>query len=381
MLPTAAALTLLQARLGQLDTGTKLTRFAVLSTVGAVTALAANIAFGLLSDRTRSRYGRRNPWIAVGGFAAAGCISSMSFADSFPGLLALVAAFQVALNAMLAPLYAVLPDRVPSGRMGKAAAWVGLGVLVGQSLGAVAAGAFVTSPSVGLRWLPWLAAVGGVLFFFTAPDTSSKDLPQPPFSVRELGRNLLPPKDTDFFWALAGRLIALLGVNLVLVYQLYVLTDHLRLSTAQAGSVIALGAIISAPASGLAIAVCGPLSDRLGRRKVFIVAGAIVMAASIVPLALAPARWSFYVFAGAAALGWGCLSAVDQAVVSEVLPNQHNRAKDLGFLNVANTVPQLIAPVAASLLVPAFGYRTLFAVAIVLTLAGGLCILPLRRVT
>ncbi|MFJ5829444.1 hypothetical protein [Streptomyces sp. NPDC093089] len=69
-----------------------------------------------------------------------------------------------------------------------------------------------------------------------------------------------------------------------------------------------------------------------------------------------------------------------QAVVAEVLPDQENRAKDLGFLNVANTMPQLIAPIAASLVVPAFGHPTLFVLAIVLTLAGGLCILPLRRV-
>ncbi|GHA91859.1 MFS transporter [Streptomyces termitum] len=379
-LPAAGGLTLLQARLEELDPATKLTHFAVLATVGAATALVANITFGLLSDRTRSRHGRRNPWIAAGGLAAACCLSAVSFADGFAGLLILVVAFQIALNAMLAPLYAVLPDRVPSERLGKASAWTGLGTLVGQSLGAVAAGALVTAPTLGLRWLPWLIAAGALLFFLAAPDTSSRDLTRPPFSLRELGRGMLPPKDADFFWALGGRLLALLGINLVLVYQLYTLTDHLHLTTAHAGSVIALGAIVSALATGTAIAVCGPLSDRLRRRKVFILAGTAVMAAAILPLVLAPALWSFYFFTGAAALGLGCFGAVDQALVSEVLPHQENRAKDLGFLNIANTLPQLLAPITASVVVPAFGYPALFVLAIVLTLIGGLCVLPLRRV-
>ncbi|MFF7455383.1 MFS transporter [Kitasatospora sp. NPDC008115] len=380
ILPATGVATLTQARLGELGDAEKLTRFTVIAVAGSSTALIANIAFGLISDRTRSRHGRRNPWILAGAAASATAVSAMSFTGSFPVLLALAVVYQVALNAMLSPLFAVLPDRVAPERMGRASSWVGLGQLLGQSIGGASAGLLVTEPQLGMRWLPWITVLGGLLFFTTARDTPSTALPKEPFSWRAIGRSLLPPKDADYFWALGGRMVALLGFYLVLVYQLYVLTDHLGLSTDESGPVIALGGVLMAVSSATSIAVCGPLSDRTGRRKPFIIAATAVCAAAVVPLVLTTSIWAFYTFILVGGLGYGCLIAVDQAVVSEVLPDQEHRAKDLGFLNIANTMPGLIAPLIAGLIVPAFGYPALFCVAIVLTLTGGLLILPIRRV-
>ena len=372
--------TLVQALLGQVDAHTKLDRYATMATVGALVGMVSNIAFGVLSDRTRSRFGRRNPWILAGGFGTAASLSALSWTTSFPVMLLLWMCAQVSLNAMVGPLTAILPDRVARADLGRASSWIGLGLLLGQSLGAVLAGLLLTVPVQGLRWIPWLVAAGALLVFRAAPDRSNAAETRVTLPLRESVRSLLPPRDPDFLWALVGRLLTMLGLQCVLVYQLYVLTDYLGLSTGHAGSVIALSGGITALTAGSAIAVSGPLSDRLGRRKPFVITAAALCAAAMVPLVLTRSLPAFFVFVLMAGFAYGAYVAVDQVIMAEVLPDQLHRAKDLGILNIANTMPQILAPLVAVTVVPGLGYRALFVLAIVFAAAGGLCLLPIRRV-
>jgi len=380
MLPVAASGTLLLALFGEWDDATKISRYSTLSVISAVAAMVANIVFGILSDRTRSGLGRRAPWILGGSLGAAACGSAMSYLDSFPLIVLVWVGFQVSINAMVAPLGAVVADRVPGANLGKASSWIGVGTLVGRGLGGALAGALVVAPVLGLRWVFWLIPLGALLFVFLAPDRPSNDLPRGPFVLREFARSLLPPRDADLLWAMACRLLALLGIDLVLVYQLYMMTDYLGLTTKQAGSTIAAASLITVFVAGLATAVSGPISDRVGRRKPFILASATVGAAAMVPLLISSSLWAYFTFVVVGALGFGCFLAVDQAVMAEVLPQVETRARDLAFLNVANTVPSLLAPVIAASVVTSLGYDVLFALGIAVAIAGGLCILPIRRV-
>jgi len=381
MLPFNVASTLVQVLLEQWDEHTKLSHYAILTTSGAVAAMVANIGFGIISDRTRSRWGRRNPWILGGSLvtAIAGC--ALSFTHSFPVLVLLWVAVQISMNAMVGPLAALLPDRVAQRDLGRASAWLGVGSLLGLSVGGAGAGLLIAAPTAGLRWIFWLMPLGGLLIWLAAPERSTAMLAREPFTARKLLRTVLPPRDADYLWTLLGRLLTLLGLNLVLVYQLYILTDYLKLSTSHAGSVIAVTGVLTAITAGIGIATAGPLSDRLGRRKIFVTSAAAAVAASLLPLAIAPSLGAYFTFVIAGGLAYGCYAAVDQAVMVEVLPDGAHRAKDLGMLNIANTMPQVLAPLIAVAVVPGLGYRALLTLAIVLAAAGGLCMLAIRRVT
>ncbi|GHF92085.1 MFS transporter [Kitasatospora xanthocidica] len=380
LLPAAAGATLIQALLSRLDDHAKLADYAALSGIGAVAAMLANIVFGTLSDRTRSRFGRRNPWILGGGLVAAASLGAMSLAHGFAALVAEWLVFQIALNAFLGPLIAILPDRVGRADLGKASSYVGAGQLLAQSLGGVVAGFFLAVPASGLRWLPWTLAAAAVLVFALAPERSNRDQPRERFSPARFLRSLLPPADADFARALVGRFLGILSLAIVLLYQLYTLTDYLHLDTPAAGRAIATGGLVTAIASVAAIAVSGPLSDRWGRRKALVIAASLIMGAAVLPLALAPSLWAYYAFMAVGGLGYGAYIAVDQALMAEVLPDHAHRAKDLGILNLANTAPQIAAPLIALAVVPAFGFRALFAVAALSAVAGALCIGPIRRV-
>src|SRR5262249_27773438 len=82
MLAVGVSGTLIPALMQQVDANAKIALYGILTSVGAVAGLVANIVFGSLSDRSRSRWGRRNPWILVGGVIAAASLSAMSATSS-----------------------------------------------------------------------------------------------------------------------------------------------------------------------------------------------------------------------------------------------------------------------------------------------------------
>ncbi|WSQ14344.1 MFS transporter [Streptomyces sp. NBC_01231] len=380
MLPFAAAGTLIPALLTEIDPDRKVALYGTLATTGSLASMIATIVIGTLSDRTRSRLGKRNPWIASGGVVLAVAATTMSFTSDFLLLVALWITFQVGLAVVLAPLFAVLPDRVAPDNLGKASAVVGFGQLVAQSLGSVVAGALITVPREGLRWLPWLIAVTAMLFVLLAPEPDNRDEPREARSARALLRGFMPPRDRDFLLALVGRFLLLMSFMSVLLYQLFVLTDYIGLGVEEAGRVIATGGVVMALSSGAATVLSGPLSDRLGRRKPIVITASLIFAAAELPLVLSDSLAAFYTFLGAGGFAYGIYIAVDQALLANVLPNGDDRAKDMGILNIANTGPQILAPIASGLVVTAVGYRSVFVIAIVLAVVSALVLLPLRRV-
>lgn len=381
MLATGVSGILIPALMEQVDAEAKVALYGSLTAIGAVAGLFANILFGALSDRTRSRWGRRNPWILAGGFVAAGSLSAMSLTSVFPLLVLFYVLFQIGLNALLAPLAAVLPDRVPETRRGLASALIGAGTLLAQSLGAVVGAAFLSDLRTGLALVPWIVAVTSMIFVVFGRDISSKDTEHRPLRGRELLVAFRIPLDRDFLLALFGRLVLLLAFYCVMLYQYFVLQDYIGLDAAGVAATIALSGVTMAIASGLGTLISGPLSDLVKRRKPLVVIASLVIAAAFVPLIVAPSQTTFLLFIGIAGFAYGIYIAVDQALMSEVLPDHSSHGKDMGILNVANTAPQFIAPgIAAIALGSGIGYRGLFVIATILAVASGIMIGAIRRV-
>ena len=128
-------------------------------------------------------------------------------------------------------------------------------------------------------------------------------------------------------------------------------------------------------------AVPGPLSDRLQRRKAFVIAAsALAVLAIAAPLASAT-RGGMLAFATIGGVAFGGYYAVDAALISEVLPGQESRARDLGILNMASTGGQVLAPGASALLVAiGVGFVPVFLGAMVMAAVGAACVPPSRSV-
>ncbi|WP_437773414.1 MFS transporter [Arthrobacter sp. KNU40] len=94
----------------------------------------------------------------------------------------------------------------------------------------------------------------------------------------------------------------------------------------------------------------GYVSDRTGRRKIFVALATLIVAIGFPIIAFAPDLGTFHVGVAVVGLGIGIHMSVDLALVTDVLPNDADSGKDLGVFNIANELPQSVAPAFAALL-------------------------------
>ena len=114
-LPASVTLAL---RISEIDPDGKTTSYSIAAGVGTLTAVLANPFFGRLSDRTRSRFGRRRPWIAIGLIGTTVGAAVIGFSDTFPMLLLGWVLMQAFVNAAIAATLAIVADRVPESQQG-----------------------------------------------------------------------------------------------------------------------------------------------------------------------------------------------------------------------------------------------------------------------
>lgn len=353
---------------------------AIVATIGAFAAMVAQPIAGQISDRTRSRFGRRAPWMILGAVAGALALLGLAFADTLVGFIIAWTLVQICFNFAQGPLSAVMPDRVPIKRRGTFAALSGIGLMVGALGGSIVGALFFNSITAGYITFAVIAVVVLALFNLFNPDYPSTELEREPFRLKEfLGTFWVDPiKHPDFFWAFTGRLLLYTGYFAITGYQLYLLQYYFGVENPE--TVIPVLGLLSLVGIIISTVVSGPLSDRVGRRKPFVFGSALFVSLAF----LLPWMWqdvtAWMIMTFVAGFGFGMFQAVDTALISEVLPSAKSFAKDLGVVNIAATLPQTLAPGVAGAIVLVFGYAGLFPVAIVLGILGALAIWPIKAV-
>jgi MFS family permease len=188
-----------------------------------------------------------------------------------------------------------------------------------------------------------------------------------------------PSAHPDFAWAWLTRFLINLGNALATLYLLFFLTDSVHYGDPGTG-VLILTVIYTLFAALTAVPV-GRISDRLGRRKPFVVLSCSVMAVAAVLLAFVHTWTAAMAAAAVLGAGFGIYLAVDQALVTQVLPAALDRAKDLGVINVANSGPQVLAPALAAPIVAWLGgYTGLYLATAAVTVLGGVLVRNVRSV-
>jgi MFS family permease len=367
---------LLPLQIGEIDPENKVASLAVVATVGAVVALLAQPIAGLVSDRTRSRFGRRAQWIVGGALVAGLALLGMGLANGLAQVAIAYVVLQLGINFMQGPLSTILPDRVPRAARGTFSALAGLGALVGALGGQILGSMFAKDIPTGYLLFGGIALVVLVVFVVFNPDHSSKTTSRDPFSLSVFLHTFWvdPIKHPDFFWAFVGRLLLYTGYFGVFGYQIFLLEDYIGLG-AGAAAAVPIAGLVNLLGILVATVVCGPLSDRLGRRKIFVFASSLVVAAGMLFPIFMPTYPGWLLLSLVAGLGFGAFGAVDQALMSEVLPSRASFGKDLGVVNIAATLPQVLAPAIAGLVILLFGsYLALFPIAILLSLFGSVAV-------
>nr|WP_042184345.1 MFS transporter [Kibdelosporangium sp. MJ126-NF4]CEL16236.1 major facilitator superfamily MFS_1 [Kibdelosporangium sp. MJ126-NF4]CTQ94161.1 major facilitator superfamily MFS_1 [Kibdelosporangium sp. MJ126-NF4] len=374
---------LLVARhLEQIDPAGKVAALGWVVAAGSLVASVIAPIAGVLSDRTRSSWGRRRPWVVGSAAVAALSLVLLAYQTEIWLVLVLCCVAQAALAVLLSALSALIPDQVPVNQRGRISALLGLA----QPLGAMLATVLVTAifADVFDGYLILAAVLAGATALFAVL------VDEPPVTTAQTGKRVSvldglrfsALADRDFALSWVGRFLVMLGTTAAVLYFLYYLSDELRYQEisgepAEAGMlwltvVFGMCCIVGA-------LVGGSWSDRVGRRKPFVAASGVTMAAGCLLLG-AVLHWPSTI-AGAALLGvgFGVYTSAATAHITQVLPSRGNGARDLAVVSASNTIAQVLAPLmAAPVIALAGSYRALYVLAGVLALGGTLLSLPVR---
>lgn len=372
----------LQLRVQALAPGREEGVLSLVLAVGAILGLLVNPVVGRLSDRTTSRFGMRRPWLIAGALIAFAGALVMALVPTVPGLIGGWALAQAGFNTTLAVLLALLPDHVGAERRGLVSGLLGLG----QGLAAVVAAGIAgtvsqTSLTAGFVVPAVIGLACGLGVVFVLHDRRLSPEDRPAWSLAEIGRSYTfsPRRHPDFGWALLSRFAIFMATAAVLNYQLFYLVARLGLDSGEAAGIVAAGTGAQTVCVILASGSSGWLSDRLRRRRVFVVASALSCAAGLLVLATATALPGYFAAMILLGLGQGIYFSVDLALITDVLPDRkRDAAKDLGVVNVANLLPQSLAPAIAPLLLSVGGYPALFVAGSVFAVISAVSVLPIR---
>ncbi|MEK6310415.1 MAG: MFS transporter [Curtobacterium sp.] len=349
--------------------------------LGAAWVVLTGPFIGILSDRTRTRIGRRKPFTLVGMVVGVIALVVMATAPSVFVLgLGWVLA-QAGWGTTLTSLTNRTADRLPEQQRGKVAGLLGFATQVAPVLGVVAAGSFASN-SLLLFLVP--GAIGVILtllFVCFVHEPDSRRMQLPPLSVGgALSKFVFNPRRyPDFAWNWLGRFFYYFGLSLNTTFTAFFFAQRLGMTlTAVAGLI----AVLSIGALG-----GGFLSDKLRRRRVFVLLSGVLFALGAVLMAFSHSLPLLIVGSLLSSIGIGMFSAVDQALLLDVLPERETDAgRFMGITGFATSVPQAVAPLIAPafLLIGASGsdknYTILYVLAGVCTLIGGMLALRVKSV-
>lgn len=361
--------------------------------VGGIVNLFVNPLVGKLSDYTTSRMGMRKPWMIAG--AAVTIIGMLVIANSatVPLILLGWCIATTGMNAAAATIVALMPDHVPHHQRGRVSGILGWGPAVGAVGGALLAQQFTAQPLLMFGVPAVLLALGVAILVVSYKDrllTPEEKQQLPRFGVREfLGSYWVSPRrHPDFAWTWLSRFLVFMGVATLVTFQAFYLINQLGYGVEEVASVIAVSTLVHYAFVFVTSPVAGWLSDKLDRRKIFIIVTAVLYAVGLVFIAFAGSFTVFLIGMAITGIGEGAYAAVDLALVTDVLPNPDEAAKEMGVFTVASNLPPAAAPALAPLfLAIPFGaqgaggnFVALFMVSAVFAVLGALAIRPVRSV-
>lgn len=351
-----------------------------LAGLGGVVSLISGPVVGVISDRVRTRFGRRRPVLVTGAVVGTAALAVIGLAPNL-GVLAVGWVLTVlGWSAAMSSITALQADKLPGNQRGTVAGFTGFAQQGAPVLGVVVAG-LLAHHGVLLTLVPGL--IGLVLLLplvlFAAETDTRSAVFDDPLSMRTIARKYRynPRRYPDFSWQWLGKFCFYGGLALATTFQTFFLAHRLELEVVEVAHTVAWISLTGVTATTFGSIGAGYLSDRLGRRRVFILVAAIVYACGATTYAFAPNLAVFMVAACLCNFGIGAFAAVDQAITLDLLPDLREAGRFMAIAGLAHTVSRSTAPLIAPLVLAVGGgdnFTVLYLIAGSLVLLGGFVI-------
>lgn len=383
----AAASLFIPGLIQQLDPNNKVELLALFSVCAMIVGSISNITAGYLSDRTRSRFGKRAPWIMFGATTFMIALLVASTSNSITFLLISWVLAQIGLNFIVAPMVAWIDFASKEGRGTASSAYGGIGFALGNNGFTIIAAMFLTQIRLGFITFGIITFIGTLIAVLIVREPSNLDekieltQKKEKLSIQDALR-IFPnwTKGRDYYLALIAKLSQGIGNFAITGYLLYIMTDYMHQNTADTQSSIQLINVIMF-ALGLTMGlVVGPLSDKLKLLKIPVGLSTIFLGIGALSMYFFPNNFGIIAYGLTAGLGMGVWNSLDNLLNLEVIPDKNQVAFFLGIYNLGNTLTQAIAPVIAAFVISQFGFSMIFIVSFMFSMVGGILILSIKSV-
>jgi MFS family permease len=355
--------------------GDKALGLGLVTGVGALAALVVNPVAGHYSDRWLGA-DNRAVTIIIGLITGGVAHVILGYQHSILDIAIWWTICQATINIAYSPMSAIVVDHVDRRSWGLVWGLISVAQALGLIIGLAAVVEVFPSVTAGMTAISVgyvVCLIPLVLVLYRMPRVSyaqdagtasaSGDVARPP------GIRALMSMGQGFGLVWLGKFLITLAETVALLYLYYYLQDVVHYRNPGQGQLILV--LIATLAVIVATVAVGRVADRSGGYRRYAVLSSVVLAATGFVLA-GFALWAVVIVcAFALGVGYGAFQSVSQALSMVVLPSQANAGRDLGIINIASAVPQVIgAPIAGLVVAGAGGYRGLFVFAGLLALVA-----------
>jgi MFS family permease len=369
----------------------------LITTAGVLIAILVQPTMGSISDNTRSRLGRRKPYILIGTALDLVFLAFAAWAfwnQNYWAFVGAVALLQFSSNFAQGPYQGYIPDLVPGRQVGVASGMLGAANIAGNLLGPGLAILFVAVlpgalgfPEITLGLFVAIALVEVITMLITVAFVPDRPAPPTDKTLRQRalgawGTDLLAHH--DYVWLLISRALVLTALVSLQAFAVFFLENAHAMDPDSAQSsqfpiilTVAVAALLSAVPGGW-------ISSRVGRKPVLYVAIGLGVLGAVM-IALGPEYWMVIAAAVPIGICSGVFLGVDWALMTDIIPKAES-GRYMGISNIAVASAGPIASTVGGLVVfgasllafgPDVAYRAIFVVmALELTLGAW----ALRRV-
>lgn len=378
-------------RLLELVPAMKNTALGLMTFAGLIVASLWQPIIGVISDRTRSRWGRRIPFLILGTPLAIAAMVLIAVAPSFTLVVLGLLSYQTAANTVQGPWQALIPDLVPPKQRGVAsgmkAAFDILAFVLGRQVSSNLVAAGHVTGAVGVASGVYLLAL-----VLTLSAAREDRLNQPAETLGDSPLGLTRAFKIDwrshpaFVTWFVNRFLFWAGFVALNTFVLFFMIDVVDMPEAEAQRFVGQLSTVLGLALLLVTLPSGWLADRLGRRPLVAASGVVASAGTALVLIIrTPA--AIIVAGGAIGLAVGTFLSANWALITDIVP-ETEAARFLGLANIASAGGSAVARLAGGLLIdplnrmtgdPATGYVVLYVLTSACFLLGTLTILRLPR--
>ena len=250
----------------------------IVTGAGALFSSIVQPIAGRLSDRSTSKYGMRRPFIFFGVLFTAIFLIACGLAPNYPLLLLFWCLVQISCNFALAAQHTTLADQVPEAKRGGVS-----GIIGAVTPGAILGGSILIAvmPSDFLRFA--VPAIFGlitvIIFVLVLKDRVRTNKPATKMNLKQIFGSYMfhPRQNPDFGWAWLSKALILLGFGATSTYITLFLATSFGMNTTEQLSFNAIAQVASILPLVIFSVIFGYVSDKVGRRKPFVLASGLVL--------------------------------------------------------------------------------------------------------